>query len=128
MTYKFFGRLMGALLLLSIALALTACGTSTTTPVWKYQTVLIAIPDSLLPPCPVTPPPATAKYQAATPMDREGMQTDAYTAQTKNIGTCNQEISRAKNWTAQQKALYPDAIMSDSASAPQAASAPQTSQ
>jgi hypothetical protein len=122
MTYTFFGRLMAVLVLLSTALTLGACTTQPTTPVWKYQTVLIAPDPSMTQHCPVTPPPTDAAYLAASAEDKEGMLTDAYNGQTANVSTCNKSLDRLTSWVAQQKALYPDALTGASAAA--AASAP----
>jgi hypothetical protein len=107
MTYKYFMRLMGALILMSVL-----------TPVWKYQTILIAPDASMMQHCPVTPPPAKAAYLMANDQDKEGMLTNAYNGQTANVSTCNKGYDRMASWVAQQKALYPGA------SAPVAASAP----
>jgi hypothetical protein len=114
MTYKYFMRLMGALILMSvITILFGGCTTAPTTPVWKYQTMQH---------CPVTAPPAKAAYLMADDQDKEGMLTNAYNGQTANVSTCNKGYDRMASWVAQQKALYPDAI--SSASAPVAASAP----
>lgn len=120
--YSAFGRLVLGFISLSILLMLSACGDAPTTPVWKYQTILIVPDQSMLQPCPVEPPPAKQTYMAADTMGREALATTAYNNQTKDIGGCNQEISRMSDWAVQQKALYPNAL--SGASAPAAASAP----
>lgn len=123
MTYKYFMRLMGALILMSVLTILFGgCTTAPTTPVWKYQTILIAPDASMMQHCPVTAPPAKAAYLMANDQDKEGMLTNAYNGQTANVSTCNKGYDRMASWVAQQKALYPDAI--SGASAPVAASAP----
>jgi hypothetical protein len=121
MTTTFFARLMLVMILISCALMLGACGNQPTTPVWKYQTILIVPDQSMMQQCPVEPPPPKATYMAADAQGREGLLTTAYSNQTKDISLCNQGIGRLNTWVAQQKALYPNAI----ASAPAAASAPQ---
>lgn len=122
MTYSFFSRLMLALILLSVTVVLAACGSTAPAEVWKYQTILIAPDASLMQRCPVEPPPNPVAYQAANLSDREGLDVKAYNKQTTNISLCNGSIDRMSDWVAQQKALYPDALVN--ASAPVAASSP----
>jgi hypothetical protein len=124
-------KLLSLLALSAACGLLSACAAAPTTPVWKYQTILIAPDASLLSPCPVKAPPSPAPYLAANDRDREGMMTDAYNAQTGNIGNCNKELVRVNDWVAKQKLLYPNATLSNGvsdlggASTPVAASAPQ---
>jgi outer membrane lipopolysaccharide assembly protein LptE/RlpB len=115
-------KLLSLLALSAVVSLLAACGSQPTTPVWKYQTILIAPDPSMMQHCPVTPPPAESAYLSASAEDKEGMLTNAYNGQTTNVSTCNKQTDRLVSWVQQQKALYPDALTG--ASAATAASAP----
>jgi hypothetical protein len=107
---------------IACAAVLTACGAAPTTPVWKYQTILIAPDKSMMQTCPVEPPPNITTYMAADLSGREGLDEKAYNNQTKNVALCNQQTSRLSSWVDQQKALYPDALTGASATAAASAS------
>lgn len=97
-------------LMLAAAVSLAGCVGSASVPVNHYTTQLIEPGMSMRTLCPVAPPPTKAAYLAVDHDTREGMMTDAYNAQTANIGECNQKISRLNTWYVQQeKALAPSA-------------------
>jgi hypothetical protein len=86
------------------ALSVAGCGG---TPVLdtRYQTFLPDLPAILVADCPITPPPQRDVYATADEQGKEQLLSAAYTAQTNNLGSCNQDKAGIRNWYKQQKAI-----------------------
>lgn len=83
---------------------LTGCTPKT---VVRVETHLLVPPQYFLLPVNVTPPPMIDNFLTLTADEKEKQLIDAYVKQTKNILSCNVQLSNLSVWTQEQRALYP---------------------
>lgn len=84
---------------------LTGCVNSN--PSVVYKNVFVAMPDSLLLDCEITPPPPPTELKASNIDQFEQKTFDLNLSQVNNLKVCNKRLSDAREWQTKQKASFP---------------------